>query len=181
MNYLKYIGAVLILIVGIGIGHYFFGTTTVVTNSFGNSPAGSNFGDPKQAAVAINLAAPGANGTSTSMLNSDGNDRMITSEIFTCEKVGTSQTAYTGTGLASLTITMATSSTAAPAINGNTNTLPVVTVATGTPQFTISSSTAATPGNGLVGNIWAAGSFLTITANATNTALCTGGVTYVGL
>lgn len=145
------------------------------------SPAGSQFGDARQAAVAINLAAPGVNATSTSIINTDGNDRYITSEKATCESVGTSKTAYTGTGLASLTLSIATSTTANPASNANTNTLPVITVATSTTQFGIASSTVGTPGNGLVGNVWLAGSPLTITANATNTATCTVGVDYIGL
>lgn len=149
--------------------------------AFGASPAGSTFNDSKQASVAINLASPGTNGTSTSMINTDGNDRFITSEHAVCEGVGTSQTAYTGTGLASLTLKMATSTTANPTSNANTNTLPTITVSTSTPNFGISSSTIATPGNNLVGNVWLAGSPLTITANATNTAVCTVGVSYVGL
>lgn len=149
--------------------------------AFGASPAGSTFNDAKQASVAINLATPGTNGTSTSMINTDGNDRYIQSVHAACEGVGTSRTAYTGAGLASLTLTLATSTTANPASNANTNTLPVITVSTTTTQFGISSSTMGTPGNGLVSNIWLAGSPLTITANATNTAVCTIGVSYLGL
>lgn len=145
------------------------------------SPAGSQFGDSKQAAVAINLSAPGVNATSTSLINTDGNDRFITSEKAVCEGVGTSKTAYTGTGLSAITLTLATSTTANPASNANTNTLPVITIGTSTPNFGISSSTVGTPGNNLVSNIWLAGSALTITANATNTATCTVGVDYIGL
>lgn len=144
------------------------------------SPSGTTFQTAKTALVAINLASPGSGGTSTSMLNTDSNDRFIYSTDVGCEGVGTSKTAYTGTGLSSLTLTMATSSTAAPATNGNTNTLPVVTIGTSTPNFVIASSSAGTPGINLVSNIWATGSYLTITANATNTALCTAGVKYFG-
>ena len=149
--------------------------------AFGASPAGSSFNDAKQFAVAINLATPGANATSTSILNTDGNDRYITSEKVACEGVGTAKTAYTGAGLASQTITIATSSTAAPIGNANTNTLPVITIATSTANFGIASSTAMTPGNNLVSNIWAANSYLTFTVNATSTALCTIGVDTIGL
>lgn len=148
--------------------------------AFGASPTGSAFADSKVADVAINLAAPGANATSTSILNTDANDRYITSEKTLCEGVGTSKTAYSGGGLASLTVTIATSSTAAPATNGNTNTLPVITVATTTTQYGIASSTMATPGNGLISDIWAANSYLTFTVNATNTATCIIGVNYSG-
>lgn len=148
--------------------------------SFGASPAGSSFSDAKIADVSVNFAAPGANATSTSVLNTDANDRYISYEKVGCEGVGTSQTAYTGTGLASLTVTIATSSTAAPSGNANTNTLPVITVGTSTSNFVMSSSTAAAPGSNLVSNIWAANSYLTFTTNATNTAKCIVGVNYSG-
>lgn len=148
--------------------------------SLGASPSGTTFNDSKTADISINLASPGANATSSSVLNGDVNDRFITSEKVLCQGVGTSQTAYTGAGLASLTITIATSSTASPTTNGNTNTLPVVTIATSTTQFAISSSTAGTPGNGLVTNVWKAGSYISFFANATNTATCIVGVNYSG-
>lgn len=144
------------------------------------SPQGATYFTGAFAGAVINLATPGANATSTSILNTTGNDLYVTGEKVLCEGVGTSKTAYTGTGLASATFTFATSSAAAPASNTNTNTLPVVTLGTSTPDFVISSSTAGTPGNNLVSNIWLAGSYMTITANATNTAVCTVGVDYIG-
>lgn len=144
------------------------------------SPQGSTYFNGNFAGTVISMAAPGANATSTSILNTTGNDLYITGEKLLCENVGTSKTAYTGAGLASVTFTAATSSTAAPAINANTNTLPVMTLATSSVQFTLSSSTAGTPGNGLVSNLWLAGSYLTFFANATNTANCTVGVDYAG-
>jgi len=171
-NYL--IGLVVVLFVAIGA--YFYPGAS--TSLLGASPSGATFGDAKIASIAINLAAPGTNATSSSILNTDSNDRFIMSEEIGCEGVGTSKTAYTGTGLASLTLTMATSSTAAPTANGNANTLPVITIGTSTPNFVIASSTAGTPGTNLVSNIWAAGSYLTITANATNTAACSAGIRY---
>lgn len=143
------------------------------------SPSGSSFGDAGFAGSAVSLAAPGANGTSTSILNNSGQDRIITAEKVGCENVGTSKTAYTGTGLASLTVTIATTSTATPSALGNTNTLPVITIGTSTANFATASSTAGTPGSNLVTNIWAAGTYLTFATNATNTAACTYGVDYL--
>jgi hypothetical protein len=172
--------AIGVIVVLLALGIFYFGMSKSSVQGTA-SPQGTSLNDTKQAAVTINLANPGANATSTSILNTDGNDRFITSEHAVCEGVGTSQTAYTGAGLASLTLKMATSSTAAPTTNANTNTLPTVTVSTTTPNFGISSSTVATPGNNLVSNVWAAGSYLTISANATNTALCTVGVNYLQL
>ena len=169
------LGVLAVIVTGGIVGGYYFPKNNPV---FGSSPAGSTFSTQKVAQVAVNLASPGSNGTSTSILNTDANDRFITGEEVGCETVGTSKTAYTGTGLASLTLTIATTSTAAPATISNTNTLPVVTIATATPNFVISSSTAGTPGTSIVSNIWASGSYLSFATNATNTALCTIGVRY---
>lgn len=161
----------------------FFGLSpfgkTVIQQTFGAAPAGSNYTDQKLYAVTVNLANPGANGTSTSILNPSATDYFVTGISVGCENVGTSKTAYTGTGLAALTLTVATSATAAPATNANTNVVNENTLGTSTPQFVVSSTTPAT---GVVGTngIWAAGSYMTFTTNATNTALCTFGVNVLG-
>ncbi len=164
----------------------FFGLSpygkTVVKQVFG-SPAGSTFGTAKFAAVAINLASPGANGTSTSIQNTDTSDRYVTDIKVGCEGVGTSQTAYTGTGLSALTLTVGTTSTAAPAAVPSNNIVGngTLTIATTTANFTVASSTAPAP-NGItqVNNIWGAGMFMTFATNATNTAKCSVGVGYIG-
>lgn len=172
----KNLSIALAVVLLVSVGAYFF---PQVQQSFGSSAAGSTFNTAKYAGIAINLTSPGSNATSSSILNTDANDRFITAEKVGCELVGTSKTINVGAGLASLTLTMATSSTANPVVNANTNTLPVITVATSTPNFVVASSTAGTPGNNLVGNIWAAGSYLSIFSNATNTAACTAGVDYI--
>lgn len=142
------------------------------------SPSGTTFGTAKFAGVAVNLASPGANGTSTSILNTDSGTRYITSLKAGCEGVGTSQTAYTGAGLSALTITAATTSTPAPAANGSASIGGgAFTLATATPQFTESTSTAA-GGTSKTYPLWASGSYLTFTTNATNTAVCTFGADY---
>jgi hypothetical protein len=174
MNKYYILGLVVVLLVAIGAYAY----PVAKAPALGTSATGSSFGNATKAVPVIALANPGANGTTTSYLNSSPNDYYITNQEASCEKLGTSQTAYTGTGLAALTFTIATSSTANPATNSNPNTLPVITVATTTGNFVISSSTAGTPGVTNVSNIWAAGSYLTVTANATNTATCSVGVSY---
>ena len=152
------------------------------TNTLGATTQGSTFSNAKQGSVVVSLANPGANATSSSVLNPSTSDWYITAVKAACEGVGSSNTAYSGAGLAALTLKIATTSTAAPAANGNTNLVgtAALTIATTTAQFVISSSTA---GIGLgnttsISNIWAAGSYETFTFNATNTAACTVGLDY---
>lgn len=149
-------------------------------SSFGVSPSGSTFREAKFAAVAANLAAPGANGTSSSVLNTDTADRFVTGVRAACEGIGTSQTAYTGTGLAALTFSVATSSTAAPASLSPTNYVAQnLTIATATIATSLASSTSATNNTGLAA-VWHPGEYMTFLTNATNTATCTLGVDYIG-
>lgn len=118
-------------------------------------------------------SVPGA--TTTSMLNTDTQDRIIiTSEIF-CSSVGTSQTAYTGTGLANLTFSIATTSTSAPVALGNTNYILNNNMTTSTVETYVSSSTPYAVDY----RRWAVGSYITISANATNTAQCIWDVKYL--
>lgn len=160
----------------------------------GNSAAGTTFNTAKIAAVAVNLASPGSTGTSTSIINGDANDRYVTGIRAVCNGLGTSYTGVSGAGLASLTLTIATSSTASPASLSNANKVgsSAITISTSTVQFGISSSTlstmATTSTTGTIGLtgvsvpsiIWASGSYMTFLTNATNTALCTYGVDYLG-
>lgn len=143
------------------------------------STQGSTENTSRRATIAVLLAAPGANATSSTILNASPNDYYVNSLDVGCEKIGTSQTAYTGAGLASLTATFATSSTAAPSAIPSSNSIGVLTVATSSAFWGVSSSTLSGP-NGVTGstNIWASGSYLTITFNATNTASCEVGVGY---
>lgn len=146
------------------------------------SPAGSTFSNAKFAGATASLATPGANGTSTSILNTDSSDRYITSLVAACSGVGTSRVAYTGGGLAALLITAATTSTAAPSsLPSGYNTIlgAAITMPTSTPASGVASSTMGT-GMSTTTLIWAANSYLTFQTNATNTAACTFGAHYVG-
>lgn len=146
------------------------------------SPAGSTFNTAKFAGVSIDLSSPGANGTSTSITNTDATDRYITSTDLGCQSVGSSRSANTGAGLTSLglTLSVGTTTTAAPA---SFSTWAAVAssgaLSTSTPAFAIASSTATTATT-TNADIWHSGEFLTFFFNATNTARCTIGVKYIG-
>jgi len=174
------IGIAVVIVLAI-VGGYFFPQVTIPQNA-GTSPQGSTFSAAKFAGVAVNLASPGANATSSSVLNPTGQDVYITGLKIGCQNVGTSNTAYSGTGLASLTLKVSTTSTAAPAAVG-TNLVGggTLTIATGTASFVLSSTTAAgSSGNGTNNQfvVWGAGTYLTFQTNATNTATCTFGADY---
>lgn len=170
----KKIITVIALVIGIAAitGAYFF---PKYSGSFGNSPVGTEFGTQKIAAVAWSLSSGSA--TSTSLYNGDQNDRVIESSFVACDTVGTSRTAYTGAGLASLILRAATTSADAPAIVSNTNyAVNISPLATSTPVVLAASSTEGVL-NGY-SRVWPSGSYLTFFSNATNTAQCTVGVKY---
>jgi hypothetical protein len=164
---------ILVGLVEVIAGVYLF--TKPDTYIVGNSPVGTEFGTAKLASINWSLAS--ASATTTSLYNNDRNDRVITDSFLACDTVGTSQTAYTGAGLAALTLKAATTTTAAPAIVSNTNlALNVSAVATSSVNVYVASSTepAAT-----MNRIWPAGSYLSFFTNATNTAQCITGVHYL--
>lgn len=149
------------------------------------APQGATYLTGNWAGVTVNLAAPGTNATSSSILNNSTNDYYVTAIKVGCEGVGSSNTAYVGGGLSALTLKVSTSSTAAPAVLANNNLVGVgaMTIGTSTPTFVEASSTASTAlpntGSSLVANIWPANTYMTFTVNATNTATCTFGVDYI--
>jgi hypothetical protein len=170
---------ILLAVVGIAaiVGGYFYPKFAFV----GGAPTGSTYGTQKQASIVFAPATGSA--TSTSILNTDSTDRMVTIVQNVCGGVGTSQTAYTGAGLASLTLKAATTTTSAPAIVSNTNLVESIVISTSTSDFVMASSTSS----GLVGTSaaslgslrWPTNTYLTFFTNATNTAICTVGVQYV--
>lgn len=176
-DYLKpAIAVVLAAVIALAIvGAYQYPKTEVITST---SPQGGTTTTAHFYSVAVNLATPGANATSSSVFNSSSNDYYVSSIKGGCENIGTSKTAYTGTGLAALTLSVATSSTAAPIGNANANIVgnTTITIGTSTSQFAVSSSTLASLGTPSPSIIWGAGTYMTFTFNATNTAACTVGV-----
>lgn len=171
---LSFVGALVIAAAIYGAYQYPQVPQILGTTSQGGQSSTANY-----YSVAANLASPGANATSSSILNTSTNDRYVSSIKTGCGNVGSSKTAYTGAGLAALTLSVATSSTAAPATNGNTNYVGggSITIGTSTAQFAISTSTiGASVGSNAAYIMWKAGSYMTFTFNATNTAACTVGV-----
>ncbi len=167
-----------IVVAGAILGAYMY-PVAITPVSIGTSPINSTFSSAKFAGIVM-FPTTVASATS-SVTNSDANDRYIKSIDVGCETIGNSKTLLTGTGLASLTLTVATTSTGGSIFtNSNLVGQSTVTVPTSTAQFVIASSTAAGPGgNSALNNIWPAGSNLSFSFNATNTAACTVGVTYI--
>lgn len=162
--------AIVSVIVGLAIGYV---ATELLNNevSIAGSAVGTTFNTARVAQ--INFSPATASATSTSILNTDESDRYVGNNVFAyCGSVGTSQTALTGTGLASLTFKAATTSTANPAIVTNTNLAVNLTISTSTVDSYTASSTFGY-------SRWKSGSYLTFFANATNTAVCTVGVYYL--
>lgn len=145
--------------------------------SFGASPTGSTFTAEQQASVTVNFATA----TSTFIQNVSGNDYYVTATKILCNGVGSSNTPYTGTGLASWQFTVGTSSTnvAGFTFHPYAGTMVNFAVATATPQLIVASSTLATATSSIP-SIWPAGSFMEFQSNATNTAVCTIGVNVTG-
>jgi hypothetical protein len=116
--------------------------------------------------------------TTSSILNSDGQDRFVEAAYVGCSGVGTSGAASgAGGGLANLTLTIATTSASAPAALINTAYVLQQNMATGTPDSMVASTSISkfATGNAIR---WQSGSYMSISANATNTAACVVSVLY---
>jgi hypothetical protein len=158
-----------------------------VSNLAGASPTGSTFGAAKFAGIVVN----NVNSTSSSILNTDGNARYIESLKVACTGVGSSKAGFTGAAtIANWNLTVGTTSTANPV----TQVIPAIAVvlngvlATSTPNLLLSSTTAPIAAGGAANGtassssaaLWQSGEYLTFVTNATNTAVCTFGVGYIG-
>lgn len=142
------------------------------------SPTGTTFNSAKVAAVIFAPATGSA--TSTSLLNSEVNDRYITDSFVMCRSVGTSKAAYSGGGLDLFRFIVGTTSSAITQNLADVNTRYAANLVLGTStvdSFTASSTEGVIPGTS---RVWPAGSYLTIQSNATNTAVCNVGVRYIG-
>ena len=125
--------------------------------------------------------------TSTSILNSGASDRAVIGSYGMCTSIGTSTTLTTGTGLANWTLQSATTSGSSLGVQGSTNFIFNTTIAT-----TSNTAAANATGNGIyyasstaarnIGSyIWPVNTYLTFDFNATNTASCSLGVTWLPL
>jgi hypothetical protein len=175
-NYLKAVLVVIVLgaITWAGITYPQFVQPTGAA-----SPVATTFNDAKVAAINFSpLATPA---TTTSILNSDGGDRLIIDGFVACTGIGTftNSPAAGGGPLANWTFLAATTSASTPAnISALTNFVLNSNVATSTPVNYVATTTNPVLGN--AGRIWASGSYLTFWVNATSTAACNVGVHYLG-
>ncbi len=163
---------------GLIVGHSFWSTQQHLA---GTSPSGSTFASAKFAAVAINVANTGANGTSTSILNTDTNDRYVSAFKLGCSGIGNPLTAYTGAGLASWKVQIGTTSTAAP-VSFSSNIAISNTgfvIGTSTTNIMIASSTLLIATSSYA-TLWPANTYMTFFFNATTTGTCSIGLDYFG-
>lgn len=172
-NMKNYTLVVVALLVGIGLGYIGYGAFHRSNLAGATSAVGTSFSSAK--AYSVSFVPATRTATSTSILNTDATDRYVIGTEIGCQGVGTSKTAYTGAGLASLTLTVGTSSTANPTSLNSWASVGTITIATATPVFFYASSTLATATSSWA-TIWPTGSYMTFITNATNTAACTVGV-----
>lgn len=144
------------------------------------SPTGATFNDAKVAEIAmvpIDLTS-----TTTSILNTDGSDRVVDSSFVSCAT--TSQTVFGshGAGLATWAFQMATTAVANLGLQGNTNHVADLTVPTSTADASyVASSSIPVLGNR--NRIWPANTYLSMLSvgSSTNaTITCQAGVYYHG-
>jgi len=155
-------------ILGAFIVHSFF-PSVIVQSVAGASPAGSTFSTAKEYSVTMALTGTG---TTTSIQNTDSNNRYVKNNFAFCTGLTQASSALAG----SLSYTVATTSqnftgsTTAP----TTNATPagVIAMATSTGAGYTASSTWPTP----YYQIWQPGQWMTFNWNATDTAVCTVGL-----
>lgn len=156
------------------VGAYFYPNQAAAPATVSSS-AGTTFNSAKIAAVNITPSTSSAT-SSGALYNSDSSARWIRGGFASCTGAGTSYVwpNTNATGLASLAFNAATSSSASNLGMPPQNLAMSINVAT-TSLFSNNSTSTI---NGNVQGYWPAGTYLVITANATNTAACTVGVYY---
>lgn len=170
-NYFKTLVAVLILVAIYG-GYVY---PKMVQQIVVGSVVGSTFNNAKVAA--INMTPSSASATSSSILNTDASDRIVTDAFVTCSQTPGNNFAPNG-GVATWIWQAATTSTNAPATLGSNsvNQALFVTVATSTADAYTATSTYTIA----LTRRWATGSYMTFQPNATSsTAVCNVGVHYL--
>lgn len=171
MKYLKYL-----LILAVLGGVLWAGITYPEVKSAFGSPTGTTFNTAKM--VAVDMAPLTATATSTSVLNTDDSARWIADFGFAgCTGAGTSYTFpnTNATGLASLAVQAATTSTTGLGLMGNTNYALNMNVSTSSSIYT-QSSTSTPPTQA---GYWAPGTYMTFVFNATSTAACVVEMDYI--
>lgn len=158
------------LVIGVMLGLYLAPKAVTV----GATPAGGTTSGQTYSSVVI-VGSTTATATSSSVTNNTGNDLLITGIRVACEGLGVSKSYVTGSGIANLTMSIATETTSNQVTtNTNTNLAGNVNIGTSTGTFALASSTSVN--QLLTNNIWGNGVVLTFFLNATTSGQCTGGV-----
>lgn len=141
------------------------------------SPAGTSFSTAKIAEAVLVPTTSGAGATSTSILNTDANDRIVTDAGVSC--TGATAAVF-GTGsVAEWSFKAGTTTTANPPALGVAGSLAMnVVMATGTYDGFTATSTYTLP----AARRWATGTYMSFTTNATSSVIveCTPFVHYLG-
>lgn len=157
---------------------FFVGKSFGTADQFAGATSTTGATNTTAKLYSIAMAPATDSASTTSLYNGDSVDRGIIQSVAFCTGVGTSKTYLTGTGLASWTLQMSTS-TASVDAKANTNYASNLTLATSSAWVEVASTTYAVLG--ATGLVWPTGTYLNITFNATNTAACTVGVSAVSL
>lgn len=170
--------SIALVLVGFAIGYAVFHRSNQNLAGAVSTPGTTN----ASSRIASIIFSP-TTSTSTWILNSDSNDRVMKAFEAVCTGIGTSQLAYTGAGLSStgLNIEVSTSSTnTASSTNTNYFVDQNMSITTTTPAIAYVASSS--PGNTgttsaatllpALNRIWLAGSYAQIWTNATNTMSC---------
>lgn len=177
---MKNITNILLLVTLLLVGGLYLKKSSVnytTTTLGGVSSAGATSSTADEYSVIMAPSTDAA--TTTSILNTDGTDREITSSVVACTSLGNSFTFQTGAPLANFNVRMSTSTVAGGLQANTTNLASNITIATTSAWFYLASTTEPNPT--YVGRVWPSGTYLNILFNATNTATCTVGVRALGL
>lgn len=170
--YNKSIVVGLIVVLLVAIGAYFY-------PQYGLGVVGPGAGSFNGTRGFASLDVALANGSSTSILNTDSFDRLISEAFVGCQGLSTSLNA-SGAGVASLLVQVATTTVANLGLQGNANYIGNLTVGTSTSNGTAYVSTTTNPFPNEQSRVWPSGTYLTFNFNATSSAaLCTEGVSYI--
>lgn len=175
------VGAIVAVLVGFALGYVVFHQNQLAGAV---SSSGAYLNAPGLSATIF--APTTANGTSTSILNSGASDRAITGITAYCSGAGAAQNFLVGNTSPTIisngwTLLVATTSVASQGLQGSTNYIMNSFIGTTSPlgNYMLSSTTEGVIQ--YVNRIWPINTYLTFNLNATNTAVCTYGASWVPL
>lgn len=163
-------GAVLIGLAIVLVGIYLLWPKA----TFGAFTQGATFGMAKIAYVSMNLGS--GTGSTTSLLNTDANGRWYQAGVGDCTNLEAASSS-----VAIFNVEAATTTVANNGLQGNTNLLLNLNLATTSSYITkFSANATTTPSEGTSEGYWPTGTYLTFLANAVSTtSACTIGISYI--